>query len=263
MDAALLNLLKPILRLLVRRGVRIQSIISAVKELLLQVAQEELRSQGAKESVSRISVMTGIYRKDVQAFLDRGGKSRPRVPFLAKVIGQWRNDPRFYVAPGVPRALESIGKESEFVELILSVNREVNPYAVLFDLERLDFVENVDGVVSLKVEELVPEKNLDEAYSLIADDLEDLIEIVPENLISDTEIPQLHLKTSYDDIAIDKLPEIRLWILREGAEFHRRVRDYLSQFDRDLNPLLRALPGGARIALGTFARVPEVKKRGQ
>ena len=256
-NLAVTALFKPIIKLCLRRGMRLQSIISTVKEALVQVAREELQGQNAKESVSRISVMTGIYRKEIQNLLDQGGRALPRVSLLSKVIGQWRNHPKFSKPRGTPRPLKSTGKQSEFVELIYSVNKEVNAYAVLFELERVGFIEISQGEAILLVSEMVPEKTTEEAYRLIADDLEDLAEIIPSNLLSGNDIPQLHLKTVYDDVLEDSLPKIRTWLLREGAEFHRKVRDYLSQYDRDLNPVLRGKKGGARVSIGTFSAVPE------
>jgi hypothetical protein len=250
-------ILKPILRMLLLKGMQLQSIVAAIKESLVQVAQEELKAQGATASVSRISVMTGIYRKEIQKLINQDIKIGERIPLLVKIVGQWREHPKFSKPRGVPRSLDCIGKESEFVKLVYSINREVNPYAVLFELERLGLVKNQDGEVELLSAEVIPEKNIDEAIRLIADDLQDLAEIVPSNLLCEKKIPQLHLKTAYDNITEDSLPEIRLWILKEGAEFHRKLRDFLSQFDKDLNPLLKNSKGSKRVALGTFAIIPE------
>lgn len=243
---------RPLIRLALRGGLGLQALVQALKEALVDVAREELVGKG--ESVSRISVMTGIYRKDVQSILD--SPKEPRIPLVAKVIGQWLNHPQFSSDPGVARPLHCTGKESEFVELVHSVNREVNPYAVLFELERLGLISQESGVAQLLATEAVPEKTVGEVFNLLADDLADLADVVGANLLQSEDIPQLHLKTSYDDIALEHLPEIRRWLLEEGAAFHRRARDYLSQFDRDLNPILKSKPGGARVAVGTFGVVP-------
>jgi hypothetical protein len=245
--------LRPLVRLALRGGMRLQGLVQALKEALVDVAREELQSE--RQSVSRISVMTGIYRKEVQSILET--PKQPRIPLVTKVIGQWLNDPRFYKTPGRARDLCCSGKGSEFVELIQSVDREVNPYAVLFELERLKLISIDGGVVRLESLEAIPAKTLVEVFNLLADDLEDLSEVVFNNLMQESEVPQLHLKTSYDDIALEHLPEIRLWLLQEGAAFHRRARDYISQFDRDLNPLLKSKPGGARVSVGTFSLIPE------
>ncbi len=251
-DQGLKELLKPILRFCLQRGVRLQAVLKVLKEGFVEVAREELSKQGAKESVSRVSVMTGIYRKEIQEILDGAEKPKPRISVLSRILGQWMNHRDYCDGPGEPRILDCLGKESEFTELVGSVNKEVNPYAILFELERLGLAENRDGKIRLLVSEMVPEKKVEEGLRLVADDVVDLLSIVERNMEAKSDVPELHLKTAYDDIAEENIPEIRYWLLKEGADFHRRARDYLSQFDRDLNPVLRAKKGGGRVSIGTF-----------
>jgi hypothetical protein len=45
----------------------------------------------------------------------------------------------------------------------------------------------------------------------------------------------LHIHTEYDNVPTKDLPKIRAWLLDQGKAFHRRAREYLSRFDRDVS----------------------------
>ena len=63
-------------------------------------------------------------------------------------------------------------------------------------------------------------------------------------------------RTEYDNISISDFPEIRKWLIKEGAAFHNKARGYLSQFDLDINPKPDH-EGGARVTVGTFSYTEE------
>jgi len=90
------------------------------------------------------------------------------------------------------------------------------------------------------------------AYDLFARDAETLIRAGEENLESSTEgVKNLHLRTEYDNIFQEELPIIRQWLYEQGCLFHRRAREYLSKFDKDITPNQKA--GGGRVVLKSFS----------
>lgn len=131
------------------------------------------------------------------------------------MIGQWSNNPQFRDKTGRPRALTYEGKSSEFAELIASVSRELNPYAVLFDLERTGTVEKVDGRLSLLSAIYISAADLRTSITFLANDLSELISAVEENVFDQPEVPNLHLKVHYDNLAQDELPALKRWLLKE------------------------------------------------
>jgi hypothetical protein len=76
---------------------------------------------------------------------------------------------------------------------------------------------------------------------------------VEENIFERSSVPNLHIKTFYDNICVSEVENLKRWILKEGAEFHAKMRDYISRFDLDSNPQLFEKKGGARISVGTFS----------
>jgi hypothetical protein len=121
-----------------------------------------------------------------------------------------------------------------------SVATDLKPGTVLFKRERIGAVERPEG-----------------SLGILADVTEDLLRSVEENVFDFENAPHLHAKTVYDNIGVedlDELERIRDWVIRLGAEFHRRARAYLSAFDLDINARETKLKK-MRVAVGTFARI--------
>ena len=74
-----------------------------------------------------------------------------------------------------------------------------------------------------------------------------------KNLTTAEPIPNLHIATRYDNIVVEAVPEMRRWILSQGAEFHARLRNYLSRYDKDFNPALYDRQAGAKVVVGSFS----------
>ncbi len=249
-------ILKPLMRFCLRHSVRIQEILEAVKIALIEAAKEEMIEREELINISRISVMTGIHRRDVMRIhrdeitLD-GSKN-----FIPRLIGQWQSDKRFCVKGKKPRILSRQGEgNDEFEKLVRLVSNDLHPGTVLFELERLGIVRRVKDGVRLITAVYSPPKNIRNGFELLAEDANDLIAAVEENIADTEAIPNLHAKTTYDNIRRDALPRIRKWFLNEGSSFHKRSREFLSRFDLDINPDPSHTATGVRVVLGTFSRV--------
>ena len=63
--AALLKLLRPLVRILLRNGVSHRTFAEIAKWGYVDVAHQEFGLEGRKQSISRVSVLTGLSRKEV------------------------------------------------------------------------------------------------------------------------------------------------------------------------------------------------------
>ena len=259
-------LLKPILRLCIRHSIKLQELLEMVKVMLVQVAKEELVHQRQPVSASKISVMTGVHRKDVTRLEISGGEyQRPANP-IAKIVTQWQCHPSFTTKAGKPRVLECEGKESEFAELVASVNGlDVSSYSILYELERAEFIERRGKRVKLLARDIVHREDIQAGLQVLVHDSNDLISAVEENLFTESDHKNLHLRTEFDRIPLKKLDEAKQWLLEEGSAFHKRVRSYLSTLDLDTSPspsdTLDEATG--RISLGTFSISEDLTSQGE
>ena len=246
-------LLRPIVTACVRRSIIFQDFSDVARSLFVEAGKDALASEGHEINVSRLSVLTGLQRREVSRLLSEKGEGRSTGGLLFKVLGQWRADKRFAVKPDVPRPLSFRGIDSEFGALVRSVNQDLNAYTILFELERLGMVEKRKELLYFIGDGALSVSDAQHGYELLSSDMEDLITAVDQNIASQSDFPNHHIKTRYDNIIEDAVPEIRRWLLDQGAKFHKEARKFLSKFDKDIQPRLHAKKGGARVALGSFS----------
>ena len=65
LSAAVLRILRPLVRILLRSGVSYNSFADLAKWVYVDVATQEFGIEGRKQSTSRVSVLTGLSRKEV------------------------------------------------------------------------------------------------------------------------------------------------------------------------------------------------------
>jgi hypothetical protein len=260
--AGLRTLLRPLARFCLRSSLKIQDIIDAFKEVLIQTASEELLKAGHEATTSRLSVMTGLQRKDINRLKESPESKESNANFLARVVGQWQYNADFAKPLGKPRALTFEGAESEFATLVKSVSTDLNPYTVLFELERTSQVVKDGKYLKLnaRVFELQGEGKYSDTLDLVGKDWDDSLAAASQNILETPQVPNLHLRTEFNNICKEDLPKIREWLLDRGTTLHEEARSFLAQFDKDVNPRLYKKSGGVRVSLGSYSYAQDTKE---
>lgn len=252
----LTTVLLPVARFCLRRGIKLQDFLESAKFAFMRAAQEELAKEGSELNVTRLSVMTGIHRPDVRRLLKGSEERKGPKAVPIRVLGQWQKSQNFKTKGGKPRSLSAEGENSEFVELVRSVSRDVNPYSVLNELLRSGSVERTRaGMVRIASRVFVPKGDMEQGFELLSRDTDDLLSAVEENVIEPREKPNLHISTEYDNISPKHEAEIRSWFIREGSAFHERARNFLAGFDKDVATQRKSEPDRMRVAVCAFSRI--------
>lgn len=227
-------LLKPVVRFCVRHGLSVQQMIELLKQTVIRVAGEQLEAQGEKLNISRLSAMTGMHRRDVQRVTTEPELKPLPAPLAARVIAQWENGSQFCDSRNRPRRLRLDPGKNEFLQLIATVNTDLNPGTILFELERSGLVECKGSFLHLRQRHVPTRRDAVESFAVAAADTDDLISAVENNV---TEEPvRLHARTEFDRIPAKHAERLREWILAEGGKFHSKVRRRLADYDLDLSP---------------------------
>lgn len=256
---SLKGLLKPIARFCLRRSIKLQEIIEMVKQALFEVAIEDLNTRGDSVNVSKLSLMTGIHRKDGVRLMNFGAVLPEDESLLTRIIGHWRADARFIAPNGKPKILKYNGKDSDFYKLVHSVSRELNPMSILSELERVGAVTRIELGLKLLAKTFVPKGDEREALVYLISDTEDLHEAIEGNISNSNPLPNLHIKTEFDKIPDEFVDQIREWILKEGTDLHDRAQSYIGQYDKDLNPKMEDYKGENKLSLVGFSRSVKLK----
>jgi hypothetical protein len=103
--------------------------------------------QDRRVNVSRLSVATGMTRKEVSALLNyskgrqHGATRRSGEQRALRVLRGWLTDPRFQNRDGRPEELAYRGHRKSFSVLVKLYGGDVTPKSVLRELERIEIVE--------------------------------------------------------------------------------------------------------------------------
>jgi Family of unknown function (DUF6502) len=152
-EGSLLELLLPVARLLISDGTGIDKLVHAAKRAYLRAAVENVLPIGHRINISRLSVATGMTRKEVSTLLrssrDKGSlnvDSRRRGEQRAlRVLRGWSSDPRFQSRSGRPGSLQYRGSTKSFTYLVKLYGGDVTPKAVQRELERMGLIEPTGG----------------------------------------------------------------------------------------------------------------------
>ena len=158
---AMRSILRPLARLAVARAFPLPAFVQMLKEVLVEAAADELAERGEKPTQSRLSVLTGVHRRDVRTLMDgrhRGGHPDEPVSRAETVVGRWLGDPAYQDYQGRPLPLPRFGPAPSFETLAWDVSKDVRPRTLLDELKRLGCVrydENGD-TVHLDVAAFIP-----------------------------------------------------------------------------------------------------------
>lgn len=246
-----------------RKGYAIQHFSRVAKIVFVQAAREELERNGSKINASRVSALSGVTRDEVNR-IDKENEPLPSGPItlLGRVLARWEQDEDFQTSRGQPKQLTVGGDESEFYQLVSRVSKHLNPGTVLFELERSGVVERRGRRVK-RARQLVSSERPEDAYRLLAKEVQTLITCVEQNVTQEPEQTNLHVRTEYDNIFVNDLPQIRRWLIDEGKAFHRRLRNFLAKHDRDVSPKKNQDAAGGRVVVSVFSTVEAPENTGE
>ncbi len=254
--AAVLRLLRPLARILLRNGVSFSTFSDLAKWTYVDVATKEFGIEGRKQSTSRVSVITGLSRREVMRVrkLPRPDvtASTERHNRAARVIAAWRRESDFLDAKGKPTRLPMEGRGASFSELVKRFSGNVPPRAILDELVHVGAVERrTDGKIGLLTRAYIP-KGIDaHKLNILGTDVQHLISTIDHNLNPDTTEPIFQRKVSYDNLPDEVLPKFRKLFTKSAQALLENADQWLAQRDQDVTPMVQGI-GSNRAGFGIF-----------
>lgn len=255
LQQAVMRMLQPLVRLLLRHGVAHATLTQWLKQLYVDTAASEFALEGRKLSISRIALVTGINRKEVKRVLeqpptqDAHQKKHNR---SARIIHGWRNDDDFTDAAGNPLELHFSGSNHDFSALVKRYSGDIPARAVLDELVRTGIVEKTsDNTIRLLKPGYIPCHSSEEMLQLAGDSVRDLLETIDHNLQSRGNTSRLQLSVAYDNLPEAVVQAFRRLSRERAMALLEEMDAYLSQHDRDSNPRSQG-KGKCRAGLGIY-----------
>lgn len=228
------ELLRPLVGLMLAHGVKYGPLTELLKHLMVDVARENVPGASQARAVSRISVATGIHRKEVKRLLEApAGEGRlAKRSLSAEVFTRWLTDPRYSDPAGRPRELPrqaTLEDLPSFEALAREISRDVHPRTVLEELLRLGIVEMHGERVRVVAQAFVPAAEDRDMLRFLADNAGDHLRAAIAN------IERRDDRFLEQAVAADELSEVSVQAIETLAR--ERWADVL----RELVPRIRAL----------------------
>lgn len=220
--AALRRILTPIARLLIARGVRFQAASEWLKEAYLTAGARV--AQAPRLTDSRLSVLTGLQRKDIKAIrtrlIDRQPTDRTMGP-IPRLIQNWRGVAQFRQGDA-PQTLPRTAPDGpSFETLAATVSTDIHPRTLLEEMKRLDLVREEDNQITLLVDAYVPGGDTAALYTYLGGNLGDHAEAAVTNIMDQPDPPYFERAVHYnglDPAALDELSALASRLQQQTLE---------------------------------------------
>jgi len=145
---ALLQVLRPLIRVLLRTGVGYREFAEVSKSAFVDVATSDYGLRGRPTNISRVAVMTGLTRKEVRRLRDKATKGDQAVVLksapMSIILHRWFTEDEFTDDQGKPVTLPFDGQSPSFSDLVRKHGGDIPPGAMRTELKRIKAVEELD-----------------------------------------------------------------------------------------------------------------------
>ena len=229
------KVLRPLVKILIRAGVRHDEFVEVIKGVYVEAAVRDGTGQAGPLTRSRVALATGVPRRDVDRYIDNEALLTPPAPThattLTEVLHIWNTDPRYLGPYGVPLEIDfDTTPGRRFTELVRRAEASADAVMVLDDLVRSGVVV-MSGERYLKVTSrtyVMPESMSPVMLEHLGNTLANLATTLQFNM-GDPESPKRLERSVFADNGIE--PE-------DMAEFERYARERVQQLIVDIDDWL-------------------------
>ena len=212
--SALRRLLRPVIRLAIHYGLTYPSLAEMLKSVYVEIADREFQIDGKVQTDSRVSMLTGVHRKDVKRLRSEAAADTRELPksvsLGAQIAAVWSSRPEYLTREGEPRPLPRLSADESqpsFDALVRSVSRDIRSRVVLDEWLRLGVVSLDEDNVKLNRAAFVPASGFEEKAFYLGQNLHDHAAAIAHNVVSE-QAPMLERCVHYDGVEGKTIAEL-------------------------------------------------------
>lgn len=201
-------IVRPLVRLCIRAGVTYPALSELLKEVYVHVADQEFSLPDKGQTDSRLSVITGVHRREVKRLRAHAMPQdliSESASLSSLLIAKWLADPAFALPDGSPRPLMRSGDPSGYAgfdDLVSSVTKDIRPRAIFDDWVDRGIVRLAeDSRIHLSTEVYGPKSNDEEKLYYFGRNLRDHIEASVSNVMTTSATPFFERAVHYDSLS--------------------------------------------------------------
>ena len=241
--AAIRRILRPMFRFFLSQGITFQMFEEIVKSVYVKVAEEEFRLVNKDQTDSRISLLTGIHRREVNR-LRNESEEQPSLSLNASMsallLTIWSGHSEYLDDEGLPIALPRLASKSgglSFESLVQSVSKDFRARVVLDEWLRKGIVSvDSEDMVHLVADAFAQPQDMTEKIFYFGQNIHDHLAATVHN-IGGCSPPFLERCVFYDKLSADSVRELDRYAqtvsMRALHAFNKRAAE-LQKRDRKL-----------------------------
>ena len=222
---ALRRVLRPMVRLMLARGITYPYLADLLKALFVDVADKDFRLDEKPPTDSRVSLVSGVHRKEVNRLRHEMASDAEIVPSVvslgAQLVAVWLSSAQYLDETNRPKPLArflSEGGDLSFEALVAGVNSDIRPRVVLDEWLRLGVVHyDEQHRVCLNVEAFIPAEGFDEKAFYFGHNLHDHAAAASHNLLGVGK-PFLERTVHYDALSANSVAALAAQSGQVGME---------------------------------------------
>lgn len=234
------KILKPLIAILHRESIAFEEFSQIARKIYVEVAEEKLLNAGERPSNSRISVTTGLTRRDVAQLRKLSADDLlfdVHVNRGLRVINGWMTDSEFLQQNGLPASLPLQGEDGSFNSLVQRYSGDVPHKAMLKELQLNGIITLQDGdKVTLNNQAYIPKKSEEERLALMGQDISELIHTIDHNHHNSPEQAYYQRKVCYDNLPVEAVAQFRNMAAEDCQALLIKFNSWLVKHDRDSTP---------------------------
>ena len=232
-------LCKPLIRLLIEKGVTFPQFRELMKTLYVDVANETFTQDEKQPSDSRIFVLTGVHRKDIKRIREQADTPDQTVSSGAslngEIVARWTSMPEYLDEKGKPKKLLRSEKNDQagFDQLVSSVNKDVRPKVILDEWLRLNMVSIKDDYIVLSRTAYVSNKEFNDMAYYLGHNVHDHLASCVNNILV-TDDPMIERSVYYASLTENSVNKLRSIANKKGNELLQHLnKQAIKLYDTD------------------------------
>jgi len=222
---ALRRVLRPLVKLMLSRGITYPYLSELLKSLFVEVADRDFRIDETLPTDSRVSLISGVHRKEVNRLRQEQRTDQDAVPTVvslgAQLVAVWLGSAPYLDEQGQPRPLARFAKDGgdlSFEALVAGVNSDIRPRVVLDEWLRLGRVQlDQEQRVHLNVKAFIPAQGFEDKAFYFGHNLRDHAAAATHNLLGEGK-PYMERSVHYDALSAESIAELAQLSERLGMD---------------------------------------------
>ena len=254
LSAAVLRLLRPLVRVLLRHGMAYGTFSELARKAYVEEGFLQVAETGKRPTVSGVAALTGLTRKETKRLRELevvdDEASSHRYSRAIRVISGWTSDPRFQTGAGAPAVLPMEGDQGSFSALVKEYSGDIPPAAMLSVLESSGTVSAGDYGVTLQARAYMPSATPAENIDILGTDVAELLATIGHNLAVEPTERLFQRKVSNVRVTREAVPAFRRFSDRKSQQLLEEYHDWLT--GHEIDPADDDAPEPAYLAVGIY-----------